>query len=297
MSCLSIAHRTATRTSSYARESRSTQCASSGTEQAHTRPLGQVDEVAGVAVVHGVGLGVGLGVGEEALPAELPQRFQEPVAGVVAGPGRRPPSTCRRAQRAGRACRPGVAARRRRSCAAARSKPPANTDSRANSALLASGSSRYDHSIAATRLWWRGSALRGRRQQPRTDHRAARPPRRRHGPHPGRGQLDRQREAVEPPADLGDGGRLAVGNEAGRAARPVDEQRHGVRRPAADGTGRTCSPAHAEGLTAGGQHGDAGHAAMQRADAARPPRRAHARSCPAPAAVACRRYSTTSARS
>ena len=62
-----------------------------GTEQAHTRPLGQVDEVAGVAVVHGVGLGfglgLGLGVGEEALPAELPQRLQEPVQVVPAGVG------------------------------------------------------------------------------------------------------------------------------------------------------------------------------------------------------------------
>jgi hypothetical protein len=107
----------------------------------------------------------------------------------------------------------------------------------------------------------RGEALmpgqrraRATRQQPTTVE-LARYLRGTHRPHPRRGQLDRQRQPVEPPADLGDGALfLPIGGEVWPVgAGALDEQGARVL-----GWQRRHRPAllavHAERLPAGGQH-------------------------------------------
>ena len=67
--------------------------------------------------------------------------------------------------------------------------------------------------------------LRSARQQGQTLVESAQQRGRRERPHPGRGELDRQRQAVEPDDDLRDGLRVHVaeGEIGGRAARALDE--------------------------------------------------------------------------
>ncbi len=82
----------------------------------------------------------------------------------------------------------------------------------------------------------RGAAATGEEAEPLVDERGdlsgvhAHDPRRR--------QLDRERDAVESSADLGDGGRVGLVEREprSRGTRPVDEQRRRVAR--GDGVGR-----------------------------------------------------------
>ena len=64
-----------------------------------------------------------------------------------------------------------------------------------------------------------------------------------HETHPGRGQLDRQGDPVEAPADLGDAaGRLAVGTKAGAGRGPIAEQLAHPPSPQRHRPARTRSP-------------------------------------------------------
>ena len=65
-------------------------------------------------------------------------------------------------------------------------------------------------------------------EQPEAVVEVARRSARRSAPAAGRGQLERQRDAVEPPADLGDRRRLSsvTANDGPRPPRPLDEQPH-----------------------------------------------------------------------
>ena len=100
-----------------------------------------------------------------------------------------------------------------------------------------------------------------------------------HRPGAGGGQLDAERQAVDPPADLGD--RVLVGVEAGAGGpRPQHEQR------AASGSGKRrhrphLLAVHAERLAARGEHDDAGALAHEALHQPRGGVQRRARSCPA----------------
>ena len=114
-------------------------------------------------------------------------------------------------------------------------------------------------------------------------------------PHARRGQLDRERDAVQPPADLGD--RRGVLRRSGRSAgcdgtRAVDEQAHRLVLPQASrGGGRRREPGTAsDGTRPGGLAGDAQRLAAGRQHAAR-------RGQPASSASASSAHASTGARS
>ena len=242
------------------------------------------------------------------LEGVLAHRLQQPVARRPIARPRRPPATCRPAARAGRA------------------PPRASTPSPAHDRLgrLQREAAGEDRQAAKQRPLRLGAAGRGSsRPSPAASAGAAgrsRPPpvssRKRSSsrardlldrqhPHARGGQLQRQRDAVQPAADRAPPPRaFCVGRRAkpGRAARrPLDEQAHRVgprapvrqrrRRPPgraapSDGTRQAGLAGDAERLAAGGQHARRRAARAAAPRPARRRRRAGARSCPAPAAGA-----------
>ena len=138
--------------------------------------------------------------------------------------------------------------------AASRSKPPANTDRRPAAPARRRSSSEYDQPTVARSVCCRASAVRlpPVSSRNRWSSRSARLAERQR-PQPGRGQLDRQRQPVQPPADRHHqraglprrttGRRLAPG-PAPRTARPhrrtpaAAGQRHRVRAATATAPGR-----------------------------------------------------------
>ncbi len=89
--------------------------------------------------------------------------------------------------------------------AAARVQPPVKTVSRSSRHCSASSRRSYDQSIAARSVWWRSTVpRRAAGEQPEALVEALGELPRVHRGHPGRGELDRQRDAVETPADFGD---------------------------------------------------------------------------------------------
>ena len=112
------------------------------------------------------------------------------------------------------------------SSAASREKPPTSTDRRRRRTCWAGVSRSWLHSTARWRVWWRPWAVRlpRVRRWKRSSRRAAIWST--SSAVAGRGQLDGQRDSVEANADLGQGGRVGVGEgpvgHQGPAA--VDEQ-------------------------------------------------------------------------
>ena len=111
-------------------------------------------------------------------------------------------------------------------------QPPAKTPSRANSVRSSLGRAGRSSSRSSARsVCWRGSAVRlpPVSSRKRSSSRAAISLGGQRA-HPRRGQLDRERDAVQPAADLATAGALAsVTRNAGCAAqRPLDEQPHRV---------------------------------------------------------------------
>ena len=144
------------------------------------------------------------------------------------------------------------------------------------------------------------------RQQPEAVVQPGRDLLHRQRPHPGRRQLDRQGDAVQPAADLGHRGRVRARRGRSRARPPGPARRTGApprrppagrrgRRPAAvrqtasEGTRQTTSPATPSGSRLVARTRSRGQALQQRLRRARRRRRAGARSCPAPAAGGARR--------
>ena len=126
--------------------------------------------------------------------------------------------------------------------------------------------------------------------------------RRAHRPHPRRRQLERERHAVEPDADLGDRGAVVVVEHEVRLRRPgpLHEQLHrGARRRASSSGSSTLRrhrqrrhrPHHlggdAERLAAGGEHLHVGAPPQHQLDQLAGRCRARARSCRARAAAYC----------
>ena len=94
------------------------------------------------------------------LAGVLADGLQQPVAHLaVGGRGRRRPGTCRRGSRARRRRR-GPSGRPHTASAAARSQPPAKTDSRRRTARSGSSSRSQDQSTTARRVCWRGRTVR-----------------------------------------------------------------------------------------------------------------------------------------
>ena len=107
------------------------------------------------------------------------------------------------------------------------SKLPANTPRRSkHDAARASSSSEYDQSTVARSVWWRSTAVRrppvSRRKR---SSRRAGDLGRAHRDDARRGELDRERDAVEPAADLGDRGRVRVVERERRPRRVAPARR------------------------------------------------------------------------
>ena len=83
-------------------------------------------------------------------------------------------------------------------------QPPRKTASRAKSACSSSVSSSYDHSIVARSVRWRSGRVAAAREQVEPLLEPLEDLSRREGLHPRGRQLERERQVVEAPADLGD---------------------------------------------------------------------------------------------
>ncbi len=186
------------------------------------------------------------------------------------------------------------------------SKSPENTPSRSNTSRSIGSSSEYDQSTVARNVWWRSTAVR--RPPVRSRNRSSRSPAISVGLIAGTraaAELDRERDAVETPADLRHRGRVrcvdrearrrrlgALGEQPDRGAR-----HHVVDRFARRGPQRPQRPhllaQHREALATRGQDPHAGTLAQHALGRGRRRRRAGARSCRAPrGAASVRRYST-----
>ena len=124
-------------------------------------------------------------------------------------------------------------ARRSRAAPATRSaassvKPPAKTASRRSSALLVARAARSSSRPTARSVCWRGGDGRGRRPSAAGSGRraASRICSGREHAHARRGELDRERDAVEPLADLATAARVLVGQREARTGLrgAVDEE-------------------------------------------------------------------------
>ena len=129
-----------------------------------------------------------------------------------------------------RATGAGRGRRRRRPPPPPASQPPAKTERRRNSCRSCSERRSYDHSIVARSVCWRGSASRPPRSRSRRCAEPLEDLRRAERPRAGGGELDRQGQAVEAAAELGD---LVRRLELGTSAEEIDglglgERRHRV---------------------------------------------------------------------
>ena len=264
------------------------------------QPLGLVGGPDGVPLARRLELAGRL----EQLEPELADRLEHPEARLAVGvlragaagssrPARRAPSS---------SSSPKSPSRSQTASAASRRQPPTKTrEAREERLLLRQQQVVAPGDRPAQRLLARGEVLRAARQQRQPLVEAAQERRRRERPHPGRRQLDRQRQAVQPDADLRHGRRVHVaeGEVGGRAARPLDEQPHrlGVRTASATagrrrsgtasgGTRCSCSPRRRSGIrlvTSTCRSGAATSSPATAGAAATP-----ARSCRARAAAPCR---------
>ena len=236
---------------------------------------------------------------DQPVAGEVADRLQVAVAGLRAGrcgsrraTGRPAPAAAPARSSCGRASRRAE----QTSSAASSVQPPANTDSRRSRVCWPGVSRSWLHSTAASSVWWRawaGAASLGEQAEAVVEAlgdlldaqgRRAR-----------RGQLDGQRDAVEPEADLGQGGGVGVDEAVvgDEGAGPVDEQpgrlvaHQRFDRAIRDAFGRHRQRRHppddlagdAEGLAAGGQHPEHRAGLEQGLDQRRRWPRAGARSC------------------
>ena len=105
---------------------------------------------------------------------------------------------------------------------------PANTPSRSKTVRSRSSSSEYDQSTVARSVWWRSTAVR--RPPVSSRNRSSSRPAisaGAHGDDARRRELDRERDAVEPAADLGDRARRRprASVEVGASPRPLARRR------------------------------------------------------------------------
>ena len=146
-------------------------------------------------------------------------------------------------KRVGHRPRVELVAARHRDRRRARRRSPANAPRRSKITRSSSPRSWYDHSTVARRVWWRST--RPRRLPVRSRNRSSRCPAISTGlidDRPRRGELDRQRDAVDPPADLADRGPLPMHPIATRRPRRWRDPRTGAPRRS-----RCRSPSLADG--------------------------------------------------
>ena len=179
------------------------------------------------------------------------------------------------------------------SSARSRSKVPAKTPSRANSVCSSGARRSWDQRTTSSRARWRWSGDRVPASSPNRASRRSATSVGRQRAHPGRSQLESERQSVEPDADRRDGPAVVLVEDETGPGRPGSRGEQG-RRGARAHLGQRGRPGRrhpegrqhpgrlarqTQGLAARGQDGDGRAAAQDPGDERRRSPRGRARSC------------------